>query len=655
MKQNLIEKIVERYTVGLGPDQSVRARDFVSVRPKHIMTHDNSGAVIPKFHNMGATEIFDPSQPVIALDHDVQNTSPQNLAKYAEIEEFCRRHNLTFFKAGSGIAHQIVIEEGFALPGTLVVGSDSHSNIYGGVAALGTPVVRTDAAAIWMTGETWWQVPEIVKVTLTGQPQPGVSGKDIVLALIGTFSHDEVLNTVIEFGGSGVTHLSVEARLTIANMTTEWGALGGVFPYDKVLRDWLLERAAFFEARGDRQPRLSQAVIAELDRTDLQPDPDAHYATEISFDLTGVGRNVAGPNEVILVESLETLEAKRVKIDKAYLVSCVNSRLEDIGAAAQALAGQKVAPGVKFYLAAASAQVERDARRMGYWDILTEAGAITLPAGCGPCIGLGTGTLEPGEVAVSATNRNFKGRMGSAQADVYLASPAVVAASAATGYITAPNGPLTRPVSTGVTARLTVNDAPSRPVKAVEILVGFPRTLQGELLLTPKDNMNTDGIYGKEYTYQDNLTPSEMATKAMLTYDPQFQELARSGDILVGGLNFGTGSSREQAATCLKYRGIQLVVAGSFSQTYKRNAFNNGYIVLECPALMEELKTRFADDPALTIRTGHTAFFDFERCQISALGKSFGFSPLGKVAQEMIIAGGFEQLLEQRMRPQDRA
>jgi homoaconitate hydratase len=162
--------------------------------------------------------------------------------------------------------------------------------------------------------------------------------------------------------------------------------------------------------------------------------------------------------------------------------------------------------------------------------------------------------------------------------------------------------------------------------------------------------MNTDGIYGKEYTYQDNIPPAEMATKAMLNYDPAFQELAQSGDILVGGWNFGTGSSREQAATCLKYRGIQLVVAGSFSQIFKRNAFNNGYVVLECPALLEELQTRFAINPALTIRTGEVATFDFEQGSIEAFGKTFSFAALGEVAQALVVAGGFEQLLEQRIK-----
>jgi len=209
LAQTLVEKIVERYTVGLKPGQKVRAQDFVSVKPAHVMTHDNTGAVIPKFKQMGATRVFAPSQPVIGLDHDVQNRDAENLAKYAKIEAFCKEQGLAFFPARRGIAHQVISEEGFVLPGTLVVGSDSHSNIYGALGAVGTSVVRTDAAAIWATGETWWQVPDVVKVTFTGKLTPGVSGKDVILTLIGVYNQDEVLNCAVEFVGEGVANLSI--------------------------------------------------------------------------------------------------------------------------------------------------------------------------------------------------------------------------------------------------------------------------------------------------------------------------------------------------------------------------------------------------------------------------------------------------------------
>ncbi len=231
MGQTAAEKIVQRHMTE-GPQRPVRAGDFVSLRPTHVMTHDNTSAVVKKFRTIGTTAVFDPRQPVFALDHDIQNTEESNLKKYREIEAFARQHGIDFYPAGTGIGHQIMVEQGYVLPGSLVVASDSHSNMYGALGALGTPVVRTDAACIWATGEFWWQVPRTVQVVLTGQLLPGVSGKDVIITLCGLYNHEEVLNAAVEFAGEGVGALSIDERLAIANMTTEWGALAGWFPAD---------------------------------------------------------------------------------------------------------------------------------------------------------------------------------------------------------------------------------------------------------------------------------------------------------------------------------------------------------------------------------------------------------------------------------------
>ncbi|MCB9867559.1 MAG: homoaconitase [Phycisphaerales bacterium] len=640
MGQTLIEKIANRYAVGLKPGQKVHAGDYLSIRPKHVMTHDNTSAVIPKFAAIGATKIHDPGQPVFCLDHDIQNMSPENLAKYAKIEAFARKHGIAFYKAGSGIGHQIMVEEGFVTPGSLVVASDSHSNLYGGAAALGTPVVRTDAAAIWATGKTWWQVPPIAKVTLTGCLQPGVVGKDVIIALCGKFNNDEVLNHVCEFVGDGVAGLSMDQRLTIANMTTEWGALAGVFPFDAVLREYLHARADLYAARGDDPPRFSRPDVETWWRERLEADADAFYAKELTLDLGQVTPHVAGPNEVKTITALPDIERKQVKINRAYLLSCVNARFEDLCEAAEVLKGHKIAPHVSMYVAAASASVEEQARKAGVWDTLTAAGAKTLPPGCGPCIGLGEGTLEAGEVGISATNRNFQGRMGSREAKVYLSSPAVVAASAVAGYIKAP-----MTIDTGyMDATITVNAAASAPAD-VEVIDGFPSSVTGRVLLLPKDNLNTDGIYGKDVTYREDLTPEQMGAAAMLNYDPEFQKIAKRGDIIVGGSNFGTGSSREQAATALAHRGIQLVIAASFSQTYARNAFNNGFIVIECPALVDDLRQRYATDVSAgkrTIATDEKLSIDYARSEMTFAGKTYSFPALGTVPQQLIVFGGAE-------------
>lgn len=653
MSQNLIEKIAQRFAVGLEKKHAVRAGDFLSLRPVHVMTHDNTAAVISKFESMGARSIFDPTQPVFALDHDIQNKSPQNLAKYAKIEAFAKRHGVSFFPAGRGISHQVMVEEGFVKPGTFVVGSDSHSNLYGALGALGTPVVRTDAAAIWATGRTWWQVPDVVRVNLAGKLQTGVSGKDVIVALVGVFNQDEVLNCCLEFTGPGVASLTIEERMTIANMTTEWGALAGVFPYDEITREYLLSRAELFKTRGDAKPRLTAELVDRLESQIPLSDADAVYAKELDFDLADLTPFVAGPNEVKTITALPELEARGIRIDKAFLMSCVNARLQDFEAAAKVIHGKKVAGHVKFYVAAASSEIEAEAKSKGYWKSLMDAGAIALPSGCGACIGLGEGVLEAGEVGISSTNRNFQGRMGSRESFVYLSSPTVVAASAIAGKIAGPKrpaGPVTElrnALAKGSTVR--VRARPKDNVQALTILDGFPEMIEGELLFLPKDNMNTDGIYGKEFTYQENLSPDEMGGKAMLNYDPEFQEKVREGDILIGGYNFGSGSSREQAATALKYRGLQMIIAGSYSQTYKRNAFNNGFIVIECPKLVDELKRAHADDDALTIRTGRRARVDFTCARIECVGKSYPFAPLGEVAQELIVNGGFEELIRKQL------
>src|SRR5438045_5611799 len=222
------------------------------------MTHDNTGAVIPKFKQIGATAIADPGQPVFAIDHDIQNVTPKNLEKYAKIEAFAAEHGIDFYPPGTGISHQVMVEQGYVVPGALVVASDSHSNLYGGAAALGTPVVRTDAASIWATGVTWWQVPKVAKVVLKGKLSPGVTGKDVIIALCGLFNKDEVLNHAVEFMGDGVADLPMSARMTIANMTTEWGALDGVFPFDQVTVNYLRSRVPEFSnpnRPGKRGPK----------------------------------------------------------------------------------------------------------------------------------------------------------------------------------------------------------------------------------------------------------------------------------------------------------------------------------------------------------------------------------------------------------------
>ncbi len=642
------EKIVARHAPGWTAAEPPRGGDFVSIRPRHVMTHDNTSAVIPKFQSLAGPDaaIFDPTQPVIAIDHDIQNHTPENLGKYAAIRRFAESHNLRYYPPGRGIAHQVMIEEGFVRPGDLIVGSDSHSTMYGALAALGTPVVRTDAAAIWATGETWWAIPPRVRVTLTGRLSAGSTGKDIILTLCRIFHQGEALNAALEFAGDGVASLSIDDRMTIANMSTEWGALAAWFPFDETLRDWLLARPAAGAAAG----------WAEIDRLwnsrdSFSPDPDAPYDRELTLDLTTVTPHVTGPNNVWRSRAAAEIETEQIRINKAYLMSCVNARLSDLEAAAAVFGDtRRVAPGVEFYIAAASATIEEQARARGIWQRLINAGAIALPSGCGACIGLGRGTLRPGEVGISATNRNYEGRMGARDADCYLASPAVVAESAIRGVIAAPRHANTPPshlaprgtaLSRTTTAPLT---AAPRP-----IIDGFPAVIRGRSIILTRDNIDTDGIYGKDVTYRDDITRAEQGRYALLNYDPAFQTTALPGDILIAGRNFGTGSSREQAATALQSRGIAAIIAASMSQTFQRNAFNNGVLALECPSLADVLTARAADTPDTRTLTGPDLTIDFAAGIIRALEREFRFTPLSEVAQRLIVAGGFENLIRDQI------
>jgi len=644
--QTLTEKIVQQYAVGLAKDKLVKSGDYVTIAPHHCMTHDNSWPVALKFMSIGASQLDNPKQIVMTLDHDVQNKSEKNLTKYRQIEEFARTQGVDFYPAGRGIGHQIMVEEGYAWPGTLVVASDSHTNMYGGIGCLGTPVVRTDAASIWATGRTWWQIPPVAKVTFTGVLPKGVTGKDVIVALCGLFDQDDVLNHTIEFTGSEETlrSLPIDARLTIANMTTEWGALSGLFPVDSVLQGWLRAKAtmaAVDQAQGRTgNERFTHPRLDQLLESQMTADKGAQYAKYLYLDLSTLSPYVSGPNSVKVATPLNELQEQNIKINKAYLVSCTNSRASDLAAAAKVFKDEAeknggqiphVADGVKFYIAAASLPEQQIAEEAGDWQALIEAGAIPLPAGCGPCIGLGTGLLEPGEVGISATNRNFKGRMGSTEAQAYLASPEVVAASALSGQIRGP-GWYEKPAGWSGVVRgegdgireedrmITADEAFEKIIgqldsiieaaeatfgeekgeeesalAATEVYPGFPARVEGEIVFCDADNINTDGIYPGKYTYQDNVPVEKMAEVCMENYDPQFSSIAQPGDILVSGFNFGCGSSREQAATAILAKKIPLVVAGSFGNIFSRNSINNALMGLEVPKLIHRLRDTFPE------------------------------------------------------------
>ncbi|EEU40124.1 uncharacterized protein NECHADRAFT_103327 [Fusarium vanettenii 77-13-4] len=630
--QTLTEKIFQRHAVNLPEGTIIRSGDYVQIQPHRCLSHDNTWPIAQKFMSMDATRIKDPKQPVFALDHDVQSKTEANLRKYRLIEEFAKEHGVDFFPAGHGIGHQI--EELFVWPGTLCVGSDSHSNMYGGIGSLGVALVRSDAASVWATGKSWFQVPPIVQVTLTGTLPPGVTGKDVIIALCGLFPTD-VLNHSVEFVGSEETMSTPSGRLLL-----QWH-----FPIDETLKRWLRYKAteaAMYEDRTTRE-RITHEKVDELFANPLRADPGAQYAKKLYLDLSSLSPYISGPNSVKVSTPLSELEPKNIKVDKAYIVSCTNSRSSDLRAAAkvfqdaaEANGGKipKIAEHVKLYIAAASINEQTIAEDEGSWQTLLDAGAIPLPAACGPCIGLGTGLLEDGEVGISASNRNFKGRMGSRLALAYLSSPEVVAASALSGRLSGtgvykapenfngvkfgygtglPDSPLSQ-LDSAVEqlesfierVEASVSKDGGNDAKATtRILPGFPEKITGELLFCDADNLDTDNIYAGKYTYQDDITKEGMAKVCMENYDPEFRSIAKPNDILVSGANFGCGSSREQAATAILAKQIPLVVASTFSSIFARNSINNALLGLEVPRLVERLRAAFpASEKIPTRRTG---------------------------------------------------
>src|SRR5215469_213187 len=300
MGQTIVEKISQTHMTE-GPARPLRAGDFLSIRPTHVMTHDNTSAVMKKFKAIGAEHVHDSRQPMFTADHDIQNTDESNLAKYRSMEKFAAQHGIDFYAPGTGIGHQIMVEQGYVLPGDYVVASDSHSNMYGALGAIGTPVVRTDAAAIWATGEFWWQIPRTIQVVLEGRLNPGVTGKDVIITLCGLYHQEEVLNAAVEFTGPGVASLSMDARLSIANMTTEWGALVGWFPADEITIAYLENRSLELRRKGIR--RIPDKKLVEWRRNPPRPDDEASYAARIVLNLDEVTPQVAGPDTVQMMQS----------------------------------------------------------------------------------------------------------------------------------------------------------------------------------------------------------------------------------------------------------------------------------------------------------------------------------------------------------------
>ena len=411
MAQTFVEKLMSKKA-----GKEVTAGAIVSIEPDYVMSHDNAAAISNTFKKIGISRVKYPERVVIILDHEVPAPKESSATNHKEIRQFVREQEIKhFYDINKGICHQVFVEEGFALPGKLIVGSDSHTTTYGALGAMSAGIGRSEVAAIWATGELWFQVPETLKIIINGEMPGYITPKDVVLTIIGRIKADGADYQAVEFTGETVQYMNIGERMVLTNMAAEMGAKNGYVPPDHVTFDFISGRA-----KSEFEP--------------LYSDENATYSQVLEFDISKISPAVAKPHTVDNYCPID--EVAGTKIDQALIGTCTNGRLSDLEAAANILQDKKVK--ARTLVIPASWEIYREALKKGYIETFVDAGALILNPGCGPCLGAHLGVMAPGEVTFSTANRNFKGRMGCREADIYLGSPMSVAASAVTGEITHP-------------------------------------------------------------------------------------------------------------------------------------------------------------------------------------------------------------------------
>ncbi len=414
MSQTFAEKILAKKA---GLERTVPGQ-IVEITPDVALSHDNTAPIYGIFQRMGGERVFDPAMHAIFIDHAAPAPTTKHAENHRIIREFVAEQGIgNFFDVGRGICHQVLVEEGLALPGEIVLGSDSHTPHAGVTGAFGAGIGRSEMASIWAVGSLWLRVPESMQITVDGQFHPGVTAKDLALKVIGDLGADGALYMSVEWQGSAIQALDLSQRATLPNMMAEMGAKNSYIPPDEKV-------IAYLKGRAKRPFEV------------VSPDPDANYAQSYAYQVESIEPMIACPHTVDNVRPLSDVAGTHV--DQAFLGTCTNGRLDDLAAAAEVLKGHSVAPGRRLLVIPASSQVYLDALNAGYIETFLEAGAIIESPGCGPCMGNHMGVPAVGEVSISTANRNFRGRMGTKESEVYLASPAVVAASAVAGEIVHP-------------------------------------------------------------------------------------------------------------------------------------------------------------------------------------------------------------------------
>jgi 3-isopropylmalate/(R)-2-methylmalate dehydratase large subunit len=611
----LAEKVLAR----AAGKQRVAPGEFVDAEVDLALVHDIFAAqVFDHLRDAGVDKLYDPSRVVAVIDHLVPAPSAAAAEVHRRTREYVQEYGVgSFYDAGEGICHQLLAERGHVRPGALVVGTDSHTTTAGALGAAATGIGSSEMAYVLATGHLWFRVPESIRLDLVGHLNPTVGWKDVILHLAGLLGASGAQYQAMEFSGPAVAEADVPGRLTMCNMAVEVGAKFGLFPADAAT-------AGFLESAG--QPHTDP----------FSADVDATYAAVHEIRLSELGPQVAMPHEVDRVAPVG--EAAGLRIDQAFIGSCTNGRLEDLEEAAGVLAGKHIPSGVRLVVAPASRRVLQQAIDRGVIATLVAAGAMVLPAGCGPCFGGHGGLLSDGERCIGTHNRNFPGRMGSADAEIFLASPATVAASALAGRITDPRE-AAAPGQPSAAARPAGRLAPARdlPAAAAAPEAGSPPPGGGRdegpgRVWRFGHDISTDLLSPGAYA----VDPVEVRRQHVLeSVNPRFAAEARPGDIVLAGRNFGCGSSRETAPENLKSLGISCVVADSFARIFLRNAVAIGLPVLVCPG-------------------AHSAFADGDRIEIDLstgqvrnvrTGQAVQGEPLPSGMRDILAAGGILERL----------
>lgn len=532
-------------------------------RPDLILTHDNTVSIRKTFDKMNGHKVFDPSRLLVVLDHNAPPTSAKLANDYQAIRDFVKEENIDkFYDAGRGICHQIMSYH--ARPGMIIVGSDSHTCTAGAFNALAAGIDRTETAGIWKTGETWFRVPQTIKIILKGTLPEGVYAKDLSLLIIGMIGSSGANYMSIEFHGEGVKSLGISDRMTLANLASEMGAKNAVFPPDEVLTEFYNE--------------------GEIDGA-TWADEDATYIRVIEINLDDVYPLLAEPHHVDRVKSVA--EREGIPVHQGLIGTCTNGRIEDIRIAANILKDKKIADGFQLLVIPASQEIYLQAIQEGHIETLISAGANILSSSCGPCLGTGQGIPADNINVISTANRNFSGRMGNKYASIYLASPATVAWSAIKGRIVDPRlKPCDEkfPYSTGETTRHEVREGENRRTNGIWNYADI-------------DNINTDQMFAGNLTYNIlSSDPEAIVPHLFEGFDPEFIKLVKAGDIIVAGENFGCGSSREHPAVGLSHLGIKAIIVKSVNRIFFRSSINQGLLVIVSPEAVSNFsETGMAD------------------------------------------------------------